>query len=216
MLDNPGRYLPPVSWPGAQAAVLKLSEMAADLAALRQQNEQLRNDRSPREETVRNLRECINEIYELRVEVDGARESDRRLSEKHQRAQDLLDGQLQQSLVQADGLRDQNAKLRTEVDRLKAIIENVKLAIEGVVEQPPSDADKQKAYPIEELELSVRGENCLKVNAREHPGIEIRTIGDLVKCTAGTLLRIPNFGRKTLREVNEALAARGMHLAEPG
>jgi hypothetical protein len=203
------RYLPPVPWPRAEAAVLQLSEMAADLAALRQQNEQLRNECSPRNETVRNLRECMTEVYELRVEVDGARESERRLSERHQRAQDLLDVQLQQSLDQADGLRDQNAKLRTEVDRLKAIIENVRLAIEGVVE--PHAVDEQLAKLVEDVAVehwSIRTQNCLKE-------IGVKTLGDLVKLSRDDLLRTRNFGRKSLNELRRLLPRWGCTLLSP-
>ena len=58
---------------------------------------------------------------------------------------------------------------------------------------------------IEELELGVRSYNCLK---RE--GIE--TVGDLVSKTEAELLNIPNFGKKSIDEVKEKLAERGLSL----
>ncbi|MCD6545172.1 MAG: DNA-directed RNA polymerase subunit alpha [Candidatus Heimdallarchaeaceae archaeon] len=52
--------------------------------------------------------------------------------------------------------------------------------------------------PIEELELSVRSLNCLKRD-------KIETIGDLLSRTEDELLRIRNFGKKSLDEVKEKL-----------
>ena len=54
---------------------------------------------------------------------------------------------------------------------------------------------------VEELELSVRSYNCLK-NAN------IQTIGELVQKTEAEMLRTKNFGRKSLNEIKEILAAR--------
>jgi len=58
---------------------------------------------------------------------------------------------------------------------------------------------------IEDLELGVRSYNCLK---REG----IQTVGDLVSKTEAELLNIPNFGKKSIDEVNDKLAARGLSL----
>ena len=58
---------------------------------------------------------------------------------------------------------------------------------------------------IEELELGVRSYNCLK-------RVGIETIGDLVSKTEGELAAIPNFGRKSIEEVQETLRARGLSL----
>jgi DNA-directed RNA polymerase subunit alpha len=58
---------------------------------------------------------------------------------------------------------------------------------------------------IEELELGVRSYNCLK---RE--GVE--TVGDLIDKSEAELLNIPNFGKKSIEEVRERLAERGLTL----
>jgi DNA-directed RNA polymerase subunit alpha len=58
---------------------------------------------------------------------------------------------------------------------------------------------------VEELELSVRSYNCLK-NAN------IQTIGELVQKTEAEMLRTKNFGRKSLNEIKEILAAMGLSL----
>lgn len=62
--------------------------------------------------------------------------------------------------------------------------------------------------PIEELELSVRSLNCLKRD-------KIETIGDLLSRTEDELLRIRNFGKKSLDEVKEKLQEKfGLTLRE--
>jgi DNA-directed RNA polymerase subunit alpha len=60
---------------------------------------------------------------------------------------------------------------------------------------------------IEELELGVRSYNCLK-----RAGIQ--TVGDLISKSEAELNAIPNFGKKSIDEVIETLAARGLGLRE--
>ena len=60
-------------------------------------------------------------------------------------------------------------------------------------------------FPIEELELGVRSYNCLK-------RVGIETIGDLTSKSDAELAAIPNFGRKSIEEVRETLAAHGLTL----
>ncbi len=59
--------------------------------------------------------------------------------------------------------------------------------------------------PIDELEFSVRAHNCLI-------GAGIKRVIDLVNMTEEDVLKIKNFGRKSLREVKEILSAFGLHL----
>lgn len=58
---------------------------------------------------------------------------------------------------------------------------------------------------VDELELSVRSYNCLK-NAN------VRTIGELVQKTEADLLKVKNFGRKSLHEIQEILHGMGLKL----
>jgi DNA-directed RNA polymerase subunit alpha len=60
-------------------------------------------------------------------------------------------------------------------------------------------------FPIEELELGVRSYNCLK-------RVGIETIGDLTSKSEAELGAIPNFGKKSIDEVRETLAAHGLTL----
>jgi DNA-directed RNA polymerase subunit alpha len=58
---------------------------------------------------------------------------------------------------------------------------------------------------VDELELSVRANNCLK-NA------SIKTIADLVQKTEHEMLKTKNFGRKSLNEIKEILHSMGLRL----
>ena len=59
--------------------------------------------------------------------------------------------------------------------------------------------------PVDELELTVRSANCLKAE-------NIYYIGDLILRTETELLKTPNLGRKSLNEIKEVLASRGLTL----
>ncbi|MFA5075607.1 MAG: DNA-directed RNA polymerase subunit alpha [Candidatus Babeliales bacterium] len=59
--------------------------------------------------------------------------------------------------------------------------------------------------PIDELEFSVRSHNCL-ISAG------VKRVIDLVNLTEDDLLKVKNFGRKSLREVKEILGAFGLQL----
>lgn len=57
---------------------------------------------------------------------------------------------------------------------------------------------------IKKLELTARAENCLMAEG-------IITIRDLVKQTAGSLLKIPNLGNKSVSDIKDALIAAGFY-----
>jgi DNA-directed RNA polymerase subunit alpha len=59
--------------------------------------------------------------------------------------------------------------------------------------------------PVDDLELTVRSANCLKAE-------NIYYIGDLIQRTENELLKTPNLGRKSLNEIKEVLATRGLTL----
>lgn len=58
---------------------------------------------------------------------------------------------------------------------------------------------------VDELDLSVRAENCLQA-------ANIKYIGDLVLKTEADMLKTKNFGRKSLKEIKELLAEMGLTL----
>jgi len=86
-------------------------------------------------------------------------------------------------------------------------------ALEGAAESSyGSDArgsapqiDPVLLRPVDDLELTVRSANCLKAE-------NIYYIGDLIQRTENELLKTPNLGRKSLNEIKEVLAARGLTL----
>ncbi len=59
--------------------------------------------------------------------------------------------------------------------------------------------------PVDDLELTVRSANCLKAE-------NIYYIGDLIQRTENELLKTPNLGRKSLNEIKEVLASKGLTL----
>ena len=75
---------------------------------------------------------------------------------------------------------------------------------------PPAQRSSQQfdpilLRPVDELELTVRSANCLKAE-------NIYYIGDLIQRTENELLKTPNLGRKSLNEIKEVLASRGLTL----
>ena len=74
------------------------------------------------------------------------------------------------------------------------------------VEAPrPSQVDPILLRPVDDLELTVRSANCLKAE-------NIYYIGDLIQRTETELLKTPNLGRKSLNDIKEVLASRGLTL----
>ena len=71
-------------------------------------------------------------------------------------------------------------------------------------EQEP-DIDPVLLRPVDDLELTVRSANCLKAE-------QIFFIGDLIQRTEVELLKTPNLGKKSLTEIKDVLASRGLSL----
>lgn len=78
-------------------------------------------------------------------------------------------------------------------------------------EQPTASQEKSSAVdpillrPVDDLELTVRAANCLKAE-------NIYYIGDLVSRSENDLLKTPNLGKKSLMEIKNVLASRGLSL----
>ena len=120
---------------------------------------------------------------------------------------------------------------RTDLDRLVMDIETngviepeeaVRYAARVLVDQlsvfadlqgTPMQLEEAKApqidpillQPVDDLELTVRSANCLKAE-------NIYYIGDLIQRTENELLKTPNLGRKSLNEIKEVLASKGLTL----
>lgn len=74
---------------------------------------------------------------------------------------------------------------------------------EAEPDQPPIDPILLR--PVDDLELTVRSANCLKAE-------NIYLIGDLIQRTEVELLKTPNLGKKSLTEIKDVLATRGLSL----
>jgi DNA-directed RNA polymerase subunit alpha len=75
----------------------------------------------------------------------------------------------------------------------------------AVVQEKAVTIDPVLLRPVDDLELTVRSANCLKAE-------NIYYIGDLIQRTETELLKTPNLGRKSLNEIKEVLASRGLTL----
>nr|VFJ58758.1 MAG: DNA-directed RNA polymerase subunit alpha [Candidatus Kentron sp. FW]VFJ63204.1 MAG: DNA-directed RNA polymerase subunit alpha [Candidatus Kentron sp. FW] len=73
------------------------------------------------------------------------------------------------------------------------------------VQEPEAAMDPILLRPVDDLELTVRSANCLKAES-------IYYVGDLIQHTEVELLKTPNLGKKSLTEIKDVLAARGMSL----
>jgi DNA-directed RNA polymerase subunit alpha len=73
------------------------------------------------------------------------------------------------------------------------------------VESSSPQVDPILLQPVDDLELTVRSANCLKAE-------NIYYIGDLIQRTENELLKTPNLGRKSLNEIKEVLASKGLTL----
>ncbi|HEY9397478.1 MAG TPA: DNA-directed RNA polymerase subunit alpha [Burkholderiales bacterium] len=94
---------------------------------------------------------------------------------------------------------------RVLVDQLSvfAALEGTPVTVDAERKSP--QVDPILLRPVDDLELTVRSANCLKAE-------NIYYIGDLIQRTETELLKTPNLGRKSLNEIKEVLASRGLTL----
>ena len=95
----------------------------------------------------------------------------------------------------------------------KLLVDHLEIFInfEGDLESPEElemDEERQRIATllrtrVDELELSVRSSNCLRM-------ANIHTVGELVRNKENDMLKYKNFGRKSLVELNEVLTAMGL------
>ena len=93
---------------------------------------------------------------------------------------------------------------RILVDQL-SVFADLEGSAQPIEHQRSAQVDPLLLRPVDDLELTVRSANCLKAE-------NIYYIGDLIQRTENELLKTPNLGRKSLNEIKEVLAARGLTL----
>ena len=108
--------------------------------------------------------------------------------------------------VSAEDAVRASAKILVEQVAVFAQLEGNELAaFDAPVQRSSQQFDPILLRPVDELELTVRSANCLKAE-------NIYYIGDLIQRTENELLKTPNLGRKSLNEIKEVLASRGLTL----
>lgn len=118
----------------------------------------------------------------------------------------------QTALREAAEILIQNLAIFTDAERVEELREEQVQAIAAatgaeVAGIPAPGVDGVDEIMIEELELGVRSYNCLKRAG-------IKSVGELIQKSEGELSAIPNFGKKSIDEVKDTLAARGLTLKQ--
>lgn len=117
----------------------------------------------------------------------------------------ILDIETNGALSAEDAVRA-SAKILVEQLAVFAQLEGGDVdAIVSTASRGNAQFDPVLLRPVDELELTVRSANCLKAE-------NIYYIGDLIQRTENELLKTPNLGRKSLNEIKEVLASRGLTL----
>ena len=86
-----------------------------------------------------------------------------------------------------------------------AVFVDLQSEIVAEPEEHEDEIDPILLRPVDDLELTVRSANCLKAE-------DIYNIGDLIQRTEVELLKTPNLGKKSLTEIKDVLATRGLSL----
>lgn len=89
-------------------------------------------------------------------------------------------------------------------DQLSSFVD-FKVIEEQEVEKEEPTVDPALLQAIDELDLTVRSANCLKAE-------NIYYVGDLIQRSEMELLKTPNLGRKSLTEIKDVLATKGLSL----
>ncbi len=110
--------------------------------------------------------------------------------------------------LETNGTIDAEEAIRTAAtilqDQLATFVDLAgKQEVEESAHEP--EVDPILTRPVDDLELTVRSANCLKAE-------QIYFIGDLIQRTEVELLKTPNLGRKSLTEIKDVLAMRGLSL----
>lgn len=98
-----------------------------------------------------------------------------------------------------------------KISTLKHVIDIESSKVKNDLTNKQEDSDKNKQTKdkmeilIADLELSVRSSHCLRAE-------QVKTVGDLVQKTEAELLKIPNLGKKSIREITEILTSLGLQL----
>jgi len=108
------------------------------------------------------------------------------------------------SLDPEQAIRDAATILQDQLSNF-AVLQASTLDDQVLTETEKPQFDPILLRPVDDLELTVRSANCLKAE-------NIFLIGDLIQRTEVELLKTPNLGKKSLTEIKDVLANRGLSL----
>jgi len=110
--------------------------------------------------------------------------------------------------LQTNGTIDPEEAIRraaTILQQQLAVFVDLEGQTQAAAAEAADEVDPILLRPVDDLELTVRSANCLKAE-------NIYYIGDLVQRTEVELLKTPNLGKKSLTEIKDVLASRGLSL----
>ncbi|WP_020210085.1 DNA-directed RNA polymerase subunit alpha [Gilvimarinus chinensis] len=110
--------------------------------------------------------------------------------------------------LETNGTIDPEEAIRraaTILQQQLAVFVDLESEAQSQPEEKEEAIDPVLLRPVDDLELTVRSANCLKAE-------NIYYIGDLIQRTEVELLKTPNLGKKSLTEIKDVLASRGLSL----
>ncbi|EHQ56493.1 DNA-directed RNA polymerase, alpha subunit [gamma proteobacterium HIMB55] len=110
--------------------------------------------------------------------------------------------------LETNGTIDPEEAIRraaTILQQQLAVFVDLEGQTQAAAAEAADEVDPILLRPVDDLELTVRSANCLKAE-------NIYYIGDLVQRTEVGLLKTPNLGKKSLTEIKDVLASRGLSL----
>jgi DNA-directed RNA polymerase subunit alpha len=110
--------------------------------------------------------------------------------------------------LETNGTIDPEEAIRraaTILQQQLAVFVDLESEVDPISEERVDEVDPILIRPVDDLELTVRSANCLKAE-------NIYYIGDLIQRTEVELLKTPNLGKKSLTEIKDVLASRGLSL----
>ncbi len=110
--------------------------------------------------------------------------------------------------LRTNGTMDPEEAIRRAATILQhqlAVFVDLQSQVTAIPDEPEDEIDPILLRPVDDLELTVRSANCLKAE-------DIYYIGDLIQRTEVELLKTPNLGKKSLTEIKDVLATRGLSL----
>jgi len=118
----------------------------------------------------------------------------------------VLDVETDGTIDPEEAIRHSATILRDQLSAFANLTETIEIPDDknaGGGKEPPIEPILLR--PVDDLELTVRSANCLKAE-------NIFLIGDLIQRTEVELLKTPNLGKKSLTEIKDVLATRGLSL----